>query len=192
MLIQSSTLSDVVPFNGHSKNKKMIAAINTDNYEKSSKSNQLQDKTVPRIQEDYIFWVSEEIEATVTKKIAHEFRRTESRILDAPSKLEEVILRSEFQVHSGSVPKTSRNSNGENQKTYRDGSPNDHHPEVGVSMCQSSQNFDPGKTSHKFFGKRFFNKFLCKKPSGMEVVHILFYENGKKISQNGIRTATNR
>ena len=36
-------------------------------------------------------------------------------------------------------------------------------------------------TNSLVFGKRIFNdKFRDKKPSGMEVVHILFYENGKK------------
>ena len=38
---------------------------------------------------------------------------------------------------------TSRNSDGENQEG------NDPHPEVGVSMNQSSQDFHPGETTYR-------------------------------------------
>ena len=46
----------------------------------------------PESTQNYISQVSEEIETRVTKKLSKDFSRTESRILGAPSKLDEFLL----------------------------------------------------------------------------------------------------
>ena len=78
------------PWNGHSRNK-----------------------SVARINEEYITQVSEEIEGRVTKKMFQEFSRTESRILGALSQLDEFLLNPQIRTHSGTVPGTFRNTNVE-------------------------------------------------------------------------------
>ena len=97
---------------------------------------------------DYINLVSEEIERRVTKKLSQEFNRTESRFLGALFKIDEFLLNPEVRVHSGPVPETSRNSNGENHETNEGRSQNDPHPEVGVSLNQSSQELSPDDSSY--------------------------------------------
>ena len=92
-------------------NKRKLAAINRENHEDSSRSNSSWNTSVPGIQE-CITQVSEEIERKVTKKMSWEFSRRESLILGAPIKLDEFLLSPQVWVHSGFVPKTSRNSNG--------------------------------------------------------------------------------
>ena len=53
--------------------------------------------------------VSEEIEGRVTKKLSHEFSRTEIRILGALAKLDDFLMNPLLQGHSGTTPETSRN-----------------------------------------------------------------------------------
>ena len=84
------------------------------------------------------------------KKLSQEFSWTESRILGALSKLDEILLNSQSRVHSGPVPETSRNSNQENQGTNEESSQNDAHPEMDVSLSQSSQEFSPEETSYRY------------------------------------------
>ena len=75
------------------------------------------------------------MEGRVTKKLSQEFSGTESRILGALSKLGEI--NPQDRVHSGSVPKTPRNSTGENQETNGDHCQNYPHPEKGTSFSRS-------------------------------------------------------
>ena len=89
--------------------------------------------------------MSEENEGRVTKKMSHEFSRTEDRILGALSKPDEFLLDPKTRVHSGRVPEISQNSNGENQEA-NDRSQNAPHPQMGVSLSQSSQD----ETSYKY------------------------------------------
>ena len=99
--------------------------------------------SVPRINEEYITQVFEEIEGRVTKKLSQEFSRTESRILGALSKLDEFLLNPQIQTHSGTVPGTFRNTNVENQRTNEDDSQSDPHPEAGIFLSQTTQNSGP-------------------------------------------------
>ena len=98
---------------------------------------------VPRSQEDYITQVSEQIEGRVTKKVSHEFSRTENRILSALSRLDEFLLNPLIQGHSGSTPETSRNALGTNQGTNENDSQSDPYPETRVSQSQIMQNSGP-------------------------------------------------
>ena len=66
--------------------------------------------------------------------MSQEYIRRESRILGAPSKLDEFLLNPQVWVRSEPVPGTCRNSNGEKRETNEDRSQNDPHPEVGVSV----------------------------------------------------------
>ena len=92
--------------------------------------------------------MSEKIEGGLTKKLSQEFSRTKSRFLGALPKLDEFLLNPQARVHSGPVPETYRNTNGENKKTNEDRSQNDPHPGVGVSVSQSSQEFSPSNISY--------------------------------------------
>ena len=97
------------------RNKRKLAAINRDNHEEYPGDNQARDTNVPRVQEDYITQVSEEIEGRVTEKLSHEFSKLESRIFGALFKLDEFLLNPQVLVHFKHVSETCRNSNGENQ-----------------------------------------------------------------------------
>ena len=99
--------------------------------------------SVPRINEEYITQVSEEIEGRVTKKLSQEYNRTESRILGALSKLDEFLLNQQIRTHSGTVPETFRNTNVDNQGTNEDDSLSDPHPEAGLFRSQTTHNSGP-------------------------------------------------
>ena len=131
------------------RNKKNLTAISRDNHEDHPKIYQARNTNSLRIQEDYITQVSKEIESRVTKKLSQEFIGTESRILGTLSRLDEFLRNPQSQVHYGPVPETSRNSNRENQATNEDRSQNDPHPEVGVSLSQSSNELSPEETSYR-------------------------------------------
>ena len=97
---------------------------------------------VPRINEDYVTQVSEEIEGRVTEKLSQEFSRTESRFLGALSKLDEFLMNSQVQTHSVIVPRTFRNTDMENQEPSYDRSQNDSRPEVRSFVYRSPQLVD--------------------------------------------------
>ena len=83
--------------------------------------------------QDYISQVSEEIEWRVTKKLSKEFNKTESRILGALSKLDEVLLNP--QVRTCSVVQGGlKNANSGNREIHGDRSSNDPYPEGGVFL----------------------------------------------------------
>ena len=112
------------------RSKRKLAAVTRETQEEHPKNDQSRNMSVPRINEDYITQVSEEIEGRVTKKLSQEFSRTESRILGALSKLDEFLLKPQIRTHSGTVPGTFRNTNVENQEPNEDRSQDDPHPEV--------------------------------------------------------------
>ena len=97
------------------RNKRKLAAVTRETQEEQPRSGQALNMSVPRINEEYITQLSEEIEGRVTKKLSQEFSRTDSRILGALSKLDEFPLNPQIRTHSGTVPGTSRNTNVENQ-----------------------------------------------------------------------------
>ena len=92
--------------------------------------------------------MSEEIEGRVTKKLSQELIKTESHILGTWPRLGEFLLRPQARAHSRPVPEISRYLCRENEGTKEDRSWNDPHPEVGVSMSQSSQDLSPEETSY--------------------------------------------
>ena len=120
-------------------NQRKLAALNKENCEAHPRSNLTQNSNVPRSQKDYITQVSEEIEGRVTKKLSHDFSRTESRILGALSRLDDFLL-------NPLIHRTSRSTLGTNQGTNEDDPQSDLHPEVGVSRSQTERNSGPDDT----------------------------------------------
>ena len=102
------------------RKKRKLVAVTRETQEEHPRNGQSRNTSVPRINEEYITQVSEEIEGRVTKKLSQEFSRTESRILDALSKLDELLLNQQIQTHSRTVPGTFRNTNVENQGMNED------------------------------------------------------------------------
>ena len=122
--------------------KRKLAAVTRETQEENLRNGQSRNTSVPRINEEHITQVSEEIEGRVSKKLSQEFSRTESRILGAMSKLDEFLLNQQIRTHSDTVPGTFRNTNVENQGTNEDDSQSDPHPEVGPSVCPSRHSID--------------------------------------------------
>ena len=125
------------------RNKRKLAAVTRETQEEHPRNGQSRNTPVPRINEEYIKQVSEEIEGRVTKKLSQKFSRTESRILGARSKLDEFLLNQQIRTHSGTVPGTFRNTNVENQGTNEDDSQSDPHPEACIFRSQITQNSGP-------------------------------------------------
>ena len=125
------------------RNKRKLAAVLRETQGEHPRNGQSRNTSIPRINEEYITQVSEEIEGRVTKKLSQQFSRTESRILGALSKLDEFLLNPQIRTHSGTVPGTFRNTNGENQGTNEDHSQSDPHPEAGICRSQIIQNSGP-------------------------------------------------
>ena len=90
-----------------SRNKRNLAAMARETQE-YPRNNQSQNSAATGITENYIAYVSEAIEARVTKKLSQKFSRIESRILGALSKLDDFLLNPQirtspepFREHSG-------------------------------------------------------------------------------------------
>ena len=122
------------------RNKRKLAAVTREIQEENPRNGQSRNTSVPRINEEYIKQLSEEIEGKVTRKLSQEFNRTESRILGALSRLDEFLLNQQVRTHSGTVPETFRNTNVDNQGTNEDDSQSDPHSEVGPFRSQTTQN----------------------------------------------------
>ena len=125
------------------RNKRTLAAVTRETQEENPRNGQSRNTSVPRINEENITQVSEQIEGRVSKKLSQEFSRTESRISGALFKLDEFLLNQQITTHSGTVPGTFRNTNVENQGTNEDDSQSDHHPEAGIFRGQTTQNIGP-------------------------------------------------
>ena len=125
------------------RNKRKLAAVTRETQEEKPWNGQSRNTSVPKINEEYITQVSVEVEGRVTKKPSQEFRRTESRISGALSKLDEFLLNPQIRTLSGTVPGTFRNTNVENQGTNEDDSQSDSNPEAGIIRSQTTQNSDP-------------------------------------------------
>ena len=125
------------------RNKRKLAAVTRERQEEHPRNGQSRNTPVPRINEEYITQVSEEIEGRITKKLSQEFNKIESRISDVLSKLDEFLSNQQIQTHSKTVPGTFRNTNVENQGTNEDNSQSDPHPEAGIFHGQTTQNSSP-------------------------------------------------
>ena len=124
------------------RKKRKIAAVSRKSPE-GSRSSRAQNVLDPESAQDYILQVSEEIEKRVTKKLLKEFSKTQSRILGALSRLDELLLNPQVRTCSVAVPGTSRNSNSENRETTGDRSSDDPNPEVGFFSHHSGQLNNP-------------------------------------------------
>ena len=142
-------------------NKRKLAAITGEIQEETPRNGQSRNTSFPRINEEYITQVSEEIEGRVIEKLSQEFSRTESGILSALSKIDEFLLNPQIWTHSGTVPGTFRNTNVENQGTNEDNSQSDSHPEAGLFRSQTTQNSGPevGPDSTTILSKFFFSQY---------------------------------
>ena len=125
------------------RNKRKLAAVTREAQEENARNGQSRNTSVPRINEEYITQVSEEIEGRVSKKLSQEFSGTESRILGALTKLDEFLSNQHIHTLFETVPGTFRNTNVENQGTNEDGSQSDPHPEAGIFRGQTTQNLGP-------------------------------------------------
>ena len=123
------------------RNKRKLAAVTRETQEEHPRNGQSRNTSVPRINEEIITQVSEQIEGRVTKKLSQDFSRTETRIFGALSKLDELLLNPHITTHSGTVPGTFRNPNEENQGTNEDDSQSDLHSEAGIIHGQTTRNF---------------------------------------------------
>ena len=132
------------------RNKRKLAAMARKTQE-NPRNHQSQNSAAPGNTEDYIAKVSEEIEGRVTKKLSQEFSRTESRILDALSKLDEFLLNPQIRTFSENTPGRFRNTDIENQEPSGDRCQSDPHPEMEFSACRASNltDSDPDETSHR-------------------------------------------
>ena len=125
------------------RNKRKLAVVTRETQEEHPRNGQSRNTSVPRINEEYITQLSEEIEGRVSKKLSQEFSKTEFRILGALSKLDEILLNQRIRTHSGTVPQTFRNTNKDNQGTNEDDSQSDPHPEAGLFCSRTTQNAGP-------------------------------------------------
>ena len=122
------------------RNKKNLAAFNTEKCKKHPRSIQGYNSSVPRSQEDYVTQVSEEIEGRVTKKMSQEFSKTEKHIFGALSCLDDFLMNALIQGHSGTARETYRNAFGINQGTNEEDSQSDPHSEACIYRSQTTQN----------------------------------------------------
>ena len=131
--------------------KRKVAAMGRETQE-FPRNNQSQNSAALGITEDYIAQVSKKIEGRVTKKLSQEFNRTESPILGALSKLDELLMNPQIRTFSGTTPGTFRDADIENQEPSGDRSQNDPHPEVEFFDRRASNltDSDPKKTPHTF------------------------------------------
>ena len=134
------------------RNKRKLAAVTRETQEENPRNGQSRNTSVPRINEEYITQVSEEIEGRVSKKLSQEFSRTESRILCALTKLDEFLSNQQIHTHFETVPGTFRNTNVGNQGTNEDDSQSDPHPEAGIFRGQTTQNSGPKECSDMVTG----------------------------------------
>ena len=134
------------------RNKRKLAAVTRETQEEHPTNGQSRNTSVPRINEEYITQLFEEIEGRVGKKLFQEFSRTESRILGALSKLDEFLLNQQIRMHSGTLPETFRNTNVDNQGTNEDDSMSDPNPKAGLFRSQTTQNSGPEVGLHSIQG----------------------------------------
>ena len=86
------------------RNKRKLAAVTRETQEENPRNGQLRNTSVPRINEEYITQVFEEIEGRVSKKLSPDFSRIESRILGALTKLDEFLSNQQIHSHFETVP----------------------------------------------------------------------------------------
>ena len=133
------------------RNMQKLAAILREIHQKHPRNGQLRNTSIPRISENYITEVFEEIERRATKKPSRALSKTESQILSALSELDELLLNTQIWKLSGNVLATFWTTDAENQEQTGDRSQSDPHPKVDLSICRSSILIDSdlGETSQR-------------------------------------------
>ena len=114
-----------------------------ENCEEHPRSNLVQKWNVHRSQEDYITQVSEESDEKVTKKLSQGFSRRENRILGAFSRLDDILMNSLIQGHSGTAPETSRSTYSSNHGANVDDPQSDLLPEASIFHKQATRSSGP-------------------------------------------------
>ena len=156
-------------------NKRKLAAVSRETPE-GSRSSRAQNVLDPKSAHDYISQVPEEIEGRVTKKLSKEFSKTESRILGALSKLDELLLNPQVRTCSVAVPGTSRNNKSENRETTGDRSSDNPYLELGFfsqSLWSTQQPRDRKQPSHPPFGQNYsFCNFWTPKIFRQQLIEI--------------------
>ena len=89
------------------RNRKKLAAVLREKPE-NTRNSQSQNTLDPGMAQEYISYVSEEIEGRVTEKLSKEVNRTLSRILGALSKLDKFLLNPQVRTCSVAVPGTTQ------------------------------------------------------------------------------------
>ena len=125
------------------RNNRKLAALNKENREEDPRSNLAQNSNAPRLQEDYITQVPEEIEWRITKRLSKEFSRTENHILGALARLDDFLMNPLLPGRSRTTPEPTRNTLNTSQGTNEDDTQNDPHPEAGLFCGQMTQNSGP-------------------------------------------------
>ena len=148
------------------RNKRKLAAVSRETPE-GSRSSRGQNALDPELTQNYISQVSEEIEGRVTKKLSREFRKTESRILGALSKLDEFLLNPQVRTCSVATQGTSRNFNLENRETTGDHSSDDSYPEVGYFLRNSGQLNSPETEIYPHSSVTLYVWNFSEKPSSL-------------------------
>ena len=129
------------------RNKKKLAAVSREAPE-GSRSSRAQNVLDPELTQGYISQVSEEIKGRITKKLSKEFSKTESRILGALSKLDELLLNPQVRTCSVAIPETSRKNISENRETTGDHYSDDPYPDLGCFSHHSGQLEKPETENH--------------------------------------------
>ena len=135
------------------RNKRKLAAVTRE----TTRNNQSQNTLNTGMAEEYMTHFSEEIEGRVTKKLPQEFNWTESRILGALCKLDELLLNPQVRTSSVAVPGTSRNNNSEKWEPSWDRSLDDPCPELMFSACYSEQ-----EETHHSYMWQYFSRMRLK------------------------------
>ena len=75
--------------------------------------------------------------------MSQEFSKTENRILDALSRLDDFLINPLIQSHSGTAPEMSGNTNSTNEGTNEDDSQSNPHQEAGMFHNQTTRTSGP-------------------------------------------------
>ena len=109
------------------RNERKSALFSIETQEEHPRNGQSRITSIPGSNEKNITQVSKEVEGSVTKELSQRSSWTDSRILGALSKLDKFLLNPRIRTPSGTVPKTSRNTDFENQQPTVDCSQNELH-----------------------------------------------------------------
>ena len=134
--------------------QRILAAVAREAQQEHPRNRQSRNRSVPRVDKDYITEVSDENGGRVTEKLSLEISSTKSRIFGAFSKLDEFLLNPQVWIESRTLPGISRTPDVENQETNEDRFQNDPCPEVGSSSIGFSKDSDPGDG---FYNHSFLN-----------------------------------